>query len=120
MYDGERQLFIEVQEGYKVFCVKRYEHFVHLLGGQYLFEILHTSPTVKSSKNVVKSVSKNCGDGERYFFLKWRRRIIFFFFFVKIFARLIIVKEDANTLIFHIFQCGAENVAECSAESGAK
>ena len=44
----------------------------------------------------------------------------FFFFFVNIFARLIIVKEDANTLIFHIFECGAENVAECSAESGAK
>ena len=44
----------------------------------------------------------------------------FFFFFVKIFARLIIVKEDANTLIFHIFEYGAENVAECSAESGAK
>ena len=46
--------------------------------------------------------------------------VYFFFFFVKIFARLIIVKEDANTLIFHIFEYGAENVAECSAESGAK
>ena len=73
---------------------------------------------MKSSKNVVKSVSKNCCDGERYFFLKWRRGVIFFFF-LKIFARLIIVKEDANTLIFHIFEYGAENVAECTAESGA-
>ena len=64
MYDGERQLFIEVQEGYKVFCVKRYEHFVHLLGGQYLFEILRTSPTV-------------------LFFSKMEKACNFFFFFCK-------------------------------------
>ena len=30
------------------------------------------------------------------------------------------MKEDANTLIFHIFEYGAENVAEFTAESGAR
>ena len=55
IYDGDSQLFIEVQEGCKVSCLKKYWHFVNLLGGQYLFEILHTSPTVKASQNVLRS-----------------------------------------------------------------
>ena len=39
---------------------------------------------------------------------------------VKIIALLIAAKEGSNTLIFYIFEYGAEHAAECSAESGAK
>ena len=35
--------------------VKKYSQFFDLLAGQYLCEILHTSPIVKTNKNVVKS-----------------------------------------------------------------
>ena len=51
--DGERQLYFEMKEGYKVSCVKWY--FAELLGVWFLFEILHTSSTVETSENVVKS-----------------------------------------------------------------
>ena len=51
--DGERQLYFEMKEGYKASCVK-YWYFAELLGGWFLFEILHTSSTVKTSENVVK------------------------------------------------------------------
>ena len=39
---------------------------------------------------------------------------------VKIIVLLIVAKEGTNTLIFYIFEYGAEHAAECSAESGAK
>ena len=61
--NDELQLFFEMNEEYKVSCIKI------LLEGRYLFEILHTSPTVKSRRNVVKlDVCKNLLDGERIFF----------------------------------------------------
>ena len=59
--------------------------------------MLHTSPNVNTSKNVVKSGS--C---------------------VKTTAWSIVVKEGTNTLIFYIFEYDAESGAECSAEYGAK
>ena len=45
--------FFEVNERYK-------ESFVNLLLGCYLYVILHTSPTVKISKNVLKSAKCGC------------------------------------------------------------
>ena len=45
--------FFERKEVYKISYLK-YKYFVILLGGQYLFEILNTSSTVKTSENVVK------------------------------------------------------------------
>ena len=36
--------------------VKRYQNFAILLGRQYLFETLHTSPTMKTSETVWKKV----------------------------------------------------------------
>ena len=39
---------------------------------------------------------------------------------VKITALLIVAKKGTNTLIFYIFEYGAEHAAECSAESGVK
>ena len=49
----ENAIFFERKEVYKISYVK-YKYFVILLGGQYLFEILNTSSTVKTSENVVK------------------------------------------------------------------
>ena len=47
--DGERKLLCEMKEGYKeCYC------FGIFIGGRYLFEILHTSFTVKTSKLLVK------------------------------------------------------------------
>ena len=46
--------FFEIKEECKVSCVK-YILLSDLLGSQYLFEILQTSPTVKNSENRVKS-----------------------------------------------------------------
>ena len=51
VYDEERQFFFEMKEGYELSCVIILI-FAKLLG---LFEILYTSSTVKTSKNVVKS-----------------------------------------------------------------
>ena len=45
--------FFERKKVYKISYLK-YKYFVILLGGQYLFEILNTSSTVKTSENVVK------------------------------------------------------------------
>ena len=39
---------------------------------------------------------------------------------VKIVTWSIVVKEGTNTLIFYIFECGAEYATEGSAEPGAK
>ena len=50
----ERQFPLEMKEGYKVSCVKILM-FAELLGGWYLYEIKHTSSTVKTIKNEVKS-----------------------------------------------------------------
>ena len=44
----------EMKEGHRS-LVKKYSQFFDLLAGQYLCEILHTSPIVKTNKNVVKS-----------------------------------------------------------------
>ena len=77
-----------------------------LLGAWHLFEISHASSTVKTSRHVVKSeFSKNLCDGE-----ECKE------FCVKIIAWSVVVKQITNTLIFLIFEYGAE----CSAESGAK
>ena len=46
--------FFQVKEGYKFSCVKIIMC-VELLGDCYLFEILHTSSTVKTRWDVVKS-----------------------------------------------------------------
>ena len=54
VWDGDCQLYFEMKEGYKVSCVKNW-CLTKLLKGWFLFEILHTSSYVKTSKNVVKS-----------------------------------------------------------------
>ena len=53
-FEKQLRLFFDIKGGYKVYCVKILI-FVKLIGGWYLFEILHTSSTVKTSKNDVKS-----------------------------------------------------------------
>ena len=49
--DEEGQYFFKIKEIYKVSCLELVI-LGKLLGGRYLFEILHTSPAVKISKNV--------------------------------------------------------------------
>ena len=39
---------------------------------------------------------------------------------VKLIAWSVVLKEDTNTVTFHIFEYGAEFGAECSAQSGTK
>ena len=51
---------------------------------------------------------------ESTFFLKWRCKGVRFF--VQKY-NLIVFKEGTNTLIFYIFDYGAEDGVECSAES---
>ena len=52
--DGELQFFIKMMKGHK-FSYKKYEHDGMLLGRRHLFEIFHTTSTVKTSRHVVKS-----------------------------------------------------------------
>ena len=49
--DEEGQYLLKIKDIYIVSCVELVI-LGKLLGGWYLFEILHTSPTVKISKNV--------------------------------------------------------------------
>ena len=46
-------IFFELKWKHNVSSVKII--FTNLMGGQYLFEILHTSTTMRTSKNAVKS-----------------------------------------------------------------
>ena len=47
----------QMKEGCKVFCVKILIYIRKLLRDRYLFEILHTSSSLRLGKNVVKSRS---------------------------------------------------------------
>lgn len=67
--DGEHQLSKWRRD--IICCVQKYLYFLNLWGCWYLFEIVHSSPTVKNTKNVL--VSRNHCDGEHEFFLKRRR-----------------------------------------------
>ena len=49
--DEEGQYFFKIKDIYKVSCLELVI-LGKLLGSRYLFEILHTSPAVKISKNV--------------------------------------------------------------------
>ena len=49
--DEEGQYFFKIKDIYKVSCLELVI-LGKLLGDRYLFEILHTSPAVKISKNV--------------------------------------------------------------------
>ena len=50
------------KNGCNTTCVKKYIYVAKLLRSCYLFEILHTSTTIKTSKNVIK--------GKKRIFLK--------------------------------------------------
>ena len=56
------------------------------------------------------------GEGILFFEMKEEYKVSH----VKITALLIVAKKGTNTLIFYIFEYGAEHAAECSAESGVK
>ena len=64
--DGEPKIYFEMKEGYKFSCVKMFWYITKWL---VLLEILHTSSTVKTSKNMVKSdISESICVGEPNFF----------------------------------------------------
>ena len=76
LYDGERQLFIQAKERYKVSYVKKI-YFAKLLGGQHFCEILHTSSIVRASKNVVKKYMflKTSAMEGAIVFVNWRQGV---------------------------------------------
>ena len=63
-------------------------------------------------------VSKSICDGEHTFFLEMKEKCEVFC--VKLILWSIVSQKGTNTLIFHIFEYGAEYGAKCSGESGAK
>ena len=69
----ESVTFSEMKMGCKITCVKAF--LTDLLGSQYLFEVYHTSLTIKNSENVGKSSCfENIVTMENItFFSKWRR-----------------------------------------------
>ena len=68
-------------------------------------------------KTIAMDVSKNLCDGEHSFFqFKEGCKVSC----VKIVSWSIVAKDGTNTLIFYIFEYGAEYGAKFSAESGAK
>ena len=68
--DGERQFFIKMMEGYEV-SYKKILTCWYITRRRHLFEVFHTSSTVKTSKHVVKGkFLKTCAIGSQIIFLK--------------------------------------------------
>ena len=82
-----------------------------------LLQILHIWLTVKTSKNVVKSLKTTAM--ENTLKKKWKIGVRFLVW-KYLCAWLIVIKGGINTLIFDIFEYGTEYGTEYSAESGAK
>ena len=73
-YNGEYQTFFEIKNRCQVCYVKKKKLFPDLLKSWYLFELLNSLPTVKTSKNVEKvDVSKSYCDKDQHFFRNERR-----------------------------------------------